>query len=247
MGDPSTRSSSLAGVPAIGDVNRDGVPDVIATFIFAESEHETARRSKAGNAPAVTARNVDIFHRRVVTAISGASGRWLWTYSLDAAFVSDPNESGQRSADFIEGRRGALVLITDGTRWLGLDPETGHPKAGPIELGFVPIRQVQHADLDGDGDPEILAVERGPAAGQNTLHAFSSSSGRELWSEPSVDAHIQFRSDQPTAEFPMIVDLDGDGFSEIVVPDSGTQPSLSGSRGVKLLDGRTGKPRGAMC
>ena len=44
--DPSRRNNRLAGVPAIADVNRDGVPDVLATFILAESEDETAKRTK---------------------------------------------------------------------------------------------------------------------------------------------------------------------------------------------------------
>ena len=178
-----------------------------------------------------------------MTAVSGASGGWLWTYSLDEAFTAIPNESLQRSAAIVGSRRAALVAVTDGTQWIGLDPETGRPKEGRFDLGFVPIRQVQHVDLDGDGEPEILALEHGPAARQNTLHAFSISSGRELWSAPSDEAHIQFRTDEQPPEFPLIVDLDGDGFSEIVVPASGAVPSLSRYRGVKLVDGRTGKPR----
>ena len=43
-----------------------------------------------------------------------------------------------------------------------LDPATGRPLGEPLEIGFVPIRDVQYADLDGDGEPEMLALGPGP-------------------------------------------------------------------------------------
>ncbi len=176
-------------------------------------------------------------------AISGRSGRWLWGYSLDKAFVDVPKESYSRSAALVEGRRSALVEIIDGAQWLGLDPPTGRPKAGPFQLGFIPRQPVQHADLDGDGEPEILALETDRAVRENTLHAFSIKTGRELWAEPVASTFDWFRIGAVYPDFPMTADLDHDGRAEIVVVDAGPMPPLSGYRGVELLEGLTGKPR----
>jgi PQQ-like domain len=236
------RTGDVIGMPALADVDGDGAPDVIATIIFAKSDEETARRP-ATKSSSVPNTDSEVFHRRVVTAVSGRSGRWLWSYSLDKDFISIPKESWERPAAVVEGRRRSLVAATDGTQWLGLDQATGRRAAGPFDLGFIPIRQVQHADLDGDGEPEVLALGPGPAGRQNTLHAFSTKDNRELWSEPVGAPHERFMRGGPPSDFPLIVDLDADGRFEIVVPDSGPMPPLDGYRGVKLLEGLTGKPR----
>jgi hypothetical protein len=44
-------------------------------------------------------------------------------------------------------------------------------------------------------------------------------------------------------EWPLVVDLDGDGRAEIVVADSGPLDAKNGYRGVRMLDGPTGRPR----
>jgi hypothetical protein len=238
---PRSRQSYTIGVPALADVDHDGAPDVIATFTFSESGEETARRP-AAKSPGVLAVDINVFHRRVVAAVSGRSGRWIWSYPLDKDFISTPRKSWDRSAAFVQGRRRALVEVTDGSQWLGLDLATGRPKAGPFDLGFIPIRPVQYADLDGDGEPEVLALGPGPAGRQNTLHAFSIENGRELWLDAVGAPEDQLMRGGPPADFPLIVDLNEDGRFEIVVPDTGPMPPLAGYRGVKLLDGFTGKP-----
>ena len=47
----------------------------------------------------------------------------------------------------------------------------------------------------------------------------------------------------PPPDWPLIVDLDGDGRSEIVVADSGPMPKGDEYRGVRLLDGASGIDR----
>ena len=85
-----------------------------------------------------------------------------------------------------------MVAIVDGTKWIALDPATGRSRGQPIDLGFVPVRPVQHVDLDGDGEPEILAVGPGRAAQQLTLAAFATGTGQQLWVAP-----IKARSRKP--------------------------------------------------
>ncbi len=235
-------TGQIIGVPALADIDRDGAPDLIATIIFAELDDDAARRRQA-KSPGVLAVQPEIFHCRLVMAISSRSGRALWTYPLDQAFADVPRESWERPSVLVQGRHRALVAVLDGAQWLGLDLATGRPQAGPFPLGFSPIRRLKHADLDGDGEPEILALDLRPGGGQNTLHAFSIKTGRELWAEKVGATYDIARYAGATPDFPMTADLDDDGRAEIVVADSGLMPPLAGYRGVKLLEGRTGKPR----
>ena len=103
---------------------------------------------------------------------------------------------------------------------------------------------MQHADLDGDGEPEILALGLGAKAGQETLVAFSSRSGRQKWIATVNAAHDVLSNQHARLPFwPLIIDVDGDGRAELVVPDSGPTPPRGGYRGIRMLDGPTGQPR----
>ncbi len=133
--------------------------------------------------------------------------------------------------------------MIDGAQWVGLDPATGQPKGQPIDLGFLPVRPVQGADLDGDGEPEILAVGPGQAAQQQTLTAIAPGSGQPLWSAPIKAGYEIPFGNGIMPEWPLAVDLDGDGRSEIVVPDSGPLLPGDGYRGMQSIDGVTGRTR----
>ena len=211
-----------AGEPATAgmDLDRDGIPDLIGTFIF------TAFGSG----------------RRIVAGISGRSGRRLWTHTTARTAEEIPWDSRRQAAVVVKGRLSALVAYSDGTKWVGLDPASGEARAGPIDLGFIRIRPVQHADLDGDGEPEVLALDTGATAEQKMLRAISIKTGRELWTRTIDEVHNQVGL-VALPDRPWVVDLDGDGRSEIVVPDSGPMPPLAGYRGVRLIDGATGKTR----
>ncbi len=135
------------------------------------------------------------------------------------------------------------VALGNGEKWLALDLASGQPQSGPFDLGYEPVRPVQYADIDADGEPEILALGPGPAGKQQTLGAFSSSSGKSLWAA-TVTAPFEMPSDNVTVpDWPLVIELDGDGCSEILVPDSGLLPPAETYRGVQLLNGRTGQTR----
>ena len=137
--------------------------------------------------------------------------------------------------------RSALVAFVDNTQWIGLDPATGRPQVGPIELGFIPRRRVQHADLDGDGEPEILALDQ-DAGGAQSLAAIDVKTGRRLWT--ATGRRMNQENDfGPAPDWPVVVDLDQDGRPEIVVPEFGATPPLNGYQGMRLIDGRTGLTR----
>ncbi len=230
---------STAGEPAMGDVDRDGVADFFVTVVFPAQIN-----GKKESSPTPAGPDEEMVERRcTVAAISGRSGRSLWTHSIDQSVSADAGPESVHAAVLVRGARTEMLAFLDGTRWIGLDPVTGKQKAGPIELGFAPVRPIQHADLDGDGEPDLLAVGLGSVQGQETIHAFSIKNGRELWSE--VVGQPYEEADEPLGRspFPLVTDLDGDGKAEVAVTEVGAVPPKVGYRGVRVLDGRTGGAR----
>ncbi len=238
------RPVSLVGTPSMTDLDRDGTPDLIATLIFTEVPLETDRRSPSPpGAPAAFRPNQPALGRRMIQAISGRSGRSLWSYPIDRTFAAASYPAWMRTAMPVIGRNTATVAYVNDSEWIGLDPATGRRRGQPIDLGFVPIRTLQYSDLDGDGEPDILALGPGQAARRQTLSTFATTTGRELWTTP-INALYENPFDQSRPpEWPLVVDLDGDGRSEIAVPDSGPQPPGNGYRGVRFIDGLSGRTR----
>ncbi len=75
------------------------------------------------------------------------------------------------------------------------------------------------------------------------MSAISIKTGRELWAEDVENVYVQSNRDLSAPDYPVIVDLGGEGGPGIVVADSGTMPPGVGYRGVRLIDGRTGTTR----
>jgi hypothetical protein len=127
---------------------------------------------------------------------------------------------------------------------VGVAKTTGPPDGHPIDPGFEPVRAVQSADLDGDGAPEVLALRPGLAKGQQSLVASSSATGRPLWTATVNASFTRPGERNPPSEWPWLVDLDGDGRSEVVVPHSGPMPlGGRGCWGLQVLDGAMGQSR----
>ena len=216
------RQSAIAGEPAMADVNRDGTPDLIATLIISESFG---------------------LQHRIVVAISGRSGEWLWSHRIDESARSATGTAYDRPAVLVQGRGSKWVAYVDGSEWIGLDPETGKRRAGPIDLGLKPVVPVQHADLDGDGEPEILAFGQEPGGKDRILRAYAITSGRELWAQGLDAAFDQLLKNDSSRGLPALVDVDGDGRPKILARDAGPMPRLKGYRGVRLIEGATGATR----
>ncbi len=243
--EPGGRWRQVIGRPATADGDGDGTPDLIATMAFSETEEEIARRTGVAPGPNPAGQQAVALQRRFIVAVSGRSGQALWSRPLDEAFATLSPPARQRPAEVVPAKGWVALAIDEGDRWVGLDAATGRPRAGPVDLGFAPVRPVQYADLDGDGDgePEILALGPGQAAGQLTLAAFSMSSGRGLWTAPVHAKYEPLFGVMGPPEWPLVVDLDGDGRPEVAVPDSGPMPPGSGYRGLRLLDGASGQTR----
>src|SRR5262249_43265728 len=75
-----------------------------------------------------------------------------------------------------------------------------------------------------------------------TLVAFSAQTGRALWAATAGSAYEPLSLAAPL-EWPLVADLDGDGRSEVVIPDWQRLPPSGSSLGIQMLDGATGKRR----
>ena len=67
--------------------------------------------------------------------------------------------------------------------------------------------------------------------------------GKERWSASIAAKYPLPHENNIPREWPWLVDLDRDGRSEVVVPDSGPLPPKAGFRGVRVLDGTSGQTR----
>jgi hypothetical protein len=241
---PVRRAAFIVGTPAVTDLDGDGTSDLVAAIVFFELPTETEQRSPSPpGAQAPGFRNQPALARRVIQAISGRTGRKLWSEPIDRTFTTFSHPAWTRPATVVSGRKPAMVTYVDGAQWMSLDPATGKPRGNPIDLGFVPVGPVQYADLDGDGQPEIVAMGPGQAGNPQTLAAFALGTGGPLWSAPVTMKYENSLDPSTQPDWPLVVDLDGDGRSEIVVPDTGPMPPGDGYRGVRMLDGPSGRTR----
>ncbi len=231
------RQTLLIGSPAIGDVNADGTPDLIATLVFHELPAEIQKRTGRPPSPATRA-----FDRRVIQAISGRSGRSLWSFPLDQALTLVNVAYVAKPAVFIRGKRSARVAILDGRNMILLDAATGQTQSTPFDLNIDPIRHLLYADLTGDGEPEILALGPGGSPSRRSLTAFSLDTGQRLWKTP-IAASYPLLHEGVRPEWPWLIDLDSDGQTEVIVPDSGPLPPKAAYRGLRVLDGSSGQTR----
>lgn len=216
--------------PVWHDVDRDGVPDLIATFL--------RRRPGVGARNAQTAGTAEARPLvRSIEAISGKTGRRLWR--AGASYQPTEGELPRR-ADLVRGRRSTVVAFVDGSRWNALDPSTGRTTGPPLDLGSAPARPLQYADLDGDGEPELLALTESTGTANPLLAAFSITARKPLWTVPITEPVPRKEQQQPI-EWPWVASLDGDGTTTILVPDVGPMPPILGYRGVRRVDGRTGR------
>ena len=257
---PTVNGGRVIGSPALVQIDGDGVVDLVALFfVFDDS---TGSAFSFGVDGSVTHFEKLQPGRRVIAAISGRTGRALWSRPLDSTTMSRPwlwdhvnrwsatplpFEAFDSEIAVAPGRTEPLIAQVVGSRWTELDPANGQTRGRPIDFGFVPQRPIQSADLDGDGAPDVLALGPGKRGYSDApLVAFSTATGQLLWRE-NVTAYYTPQPAIPAHEWPLMEDLDGDGRAEVVIPDVGEL--APGSRalyqGLRLLDGATGQTRWA--
>ena len=227
----------LQSAPAIGDLNSNGMPDVVARGPFDTTaaipldaeDHDWAYQFAEGPMPAdfrppwvVTADlDGDEYPDPVlgagdarVIAFRGRDHRVMWEHRDPdrvplAPTVADLDGDGLTELIFISMKGEAYALA----------PKDGH-ELWRIQLGDQPGVPVALADLDGDGVPDLIFGLRG------RVRAFSGASRMPLWSHA-------LGADNPLTIVPG--DVDRDGRPELAI-------TLM-SRRVALLDGRDGHER----
>jgi outer membrane protein assembly factor BamB len=180
-----------------------------------------------------------------------AGGRSAWAEAIDArtglSVWRQPIEHRAPHGPWmlrVDGRE--VLVFLAGSRLVGLEPRTGKPAWTPVDLGFVPVGTPAFADLDGDG--RIDTVLRGPE--KHTVRAVTVPAGKSIWSEPvelprevedydrdqaQMNSMVGFEPERGFLREPLLIDLDGDGKAEVIVPaNKGT---------IAILDGSTGRER----
>ncbi len=231
---PVPRIGRVLGMPVAVNIDGDGIPDLIAEFFVLDDSSGTAIGPDGPG-------------WRVVAAISGRSGQGLWTRALDASPNPLPSGTSDSTLTVIPGRNGPMLVMVEGSQWEQLDPATGRTRGRMLNFGFVPAQPVEHADLDGDGTPDVLALEPGQGEPLTVpiLAAFSSVTGKRLWAD-KVMAWYKPQTGMPAGEWLLAEDLDRDGRAEVIVPhlDSLRYPTNSVLyKGLRMLDGATGQTR----
>ena len=155
------------GVPSLADIDGDGTPDVVAGFALVDAR----ARTNALPAPGAQRGPVDkvgVADTCVIAAVSGRSGKELWKQAAGSDGMPLQPAASDFGAAILRGKGRPFVGLGS-SRWVGVDLETGRPLGQAIDFGFEPARPLQYADLDGDGDPEILATGARTGGGRFTL------------------------------------------------------------------------------
>ncbi len=156
------------GAPATVDVDGDGTMDLIAEFaVFDDPAALVTKPSQNRGWGAPTQRILT--GRRIVVAVSGRSGKELWSYAIDQKLADLPSESFDHGIKYVFQPKRPFVALVDGSKWIGLDPATGRVTDPALDLGFTPVGPIQFADLDGDGVMEVLALEHSKPPVQEPL------------------------------------------------------------------------------
>lgn len=185
---PAGASTFIENSVAIGDVNNDGIPDVV-----------TGDDSLGGNE----------------FALRSSDGVLLWSVAI-------PNyrEGGQTLADIDQdGIPDAITGLLSGQLYAlrGTDGFTiWSYVTGGTTLALAP----SYVDLDKDGTPELLYMEKGTAAPNTTVRVLNlAGSLVHSWTIGANDPGVKTLSQKIQAS-PVVADVDGDGTMEVLVPTS---------------------------
>lgn len=231
----------VVGLPAVADVDQDGISDFVACFWSDGDSFLTPASQSQRTEP-----------HGWIGAVSGRTGDGLWLRPVDARWGQYANSSGERDKyDALcrpaVGRVGDrnVVLLSESTRLLGWDVANGAPAWPPFELGFAPVWAPDLRDLEGDGTAEVVVLRQPEETSDLALRALALPDGAVRWAHrvPTLAQHQIRNQSRPDRTVRPPEDLDGDGRPEIVALFAKeTHPGVH-VLGVELLEGATGQPR----
>lgn len=169
-------------------------------------------------------------------AVSMTSGASLWRAPVpDTAGTIHPSLLNSAVVESVN----PVIVAAVGRRLMAVDVATGKPLWEPLDLGETLQDPPHIADLDGDERPEVLFVsmEQGQPP---QCTALSLADRKPLWTAPvGLDSNA-FNQRDPQPTWPGIVDFNGDGRAEVILPNGGGR-TPENWMGVQVLDGSTGK------
>ncbi len=151
-----------------------------------------------------------------------------------------------------------VIACVAGEHLVQINAATGKPIVSPYPLGFYPGTDIQWADVDGDGDPEAVTLEEIPTKPNDPpdpkLVVWSLAKQQVLWTKP-LNAYWPrgFSENLSRPKWPLVVDLDADGKSEVIVPHGrshapntiagGSQNQALPHGKLVVLEGESGRER----
>jgi len=209
-------------VSGLGDVNGDGVPDLIAGIPYGTGQGGPG----VGNAIVRSGADGQVLYR-FEGALPGEFLGWAVTGlgDVDGDFVPDlalgaPDASpdGRPQAGRVEVRSGATGALI-------------YALSGPVDAGYFGKALAALEDLDGDGAPELIVGAPGNnsdgAVSAGSVWVFSGATGALIYRWNGADAF-----DELGAAVAGGGDVDGDGIPDLVAGAPGASP-----------DGRVGAGR----
>jgi hypothetical protein len=176
-------------------------------------------------------RRVSIEPQCWVERVSSA-GKSIWSYAIDRRWYLPVTQPGPSIGLAQLGKRQVLVLVA-GSRLIGLDPATGKELWPPLDLGGRPTRPAVLADLDGDGNTDVLVVTN-----LGDLVAFSIIGRRALWSRPLPPGALS-RLEQ--SDSLAVTPPGSDGSQDVLLAGTGEWSPTNGWISVERLRGRDGE------
>ncbi|MEM1450111.1 MAG: integrin alpha [Planctomycetota bacterium] len=205
---------------SLGDVNGDGVPDLIASGV-----QDPGAGMQAGTAAAYSGATGSILFRYVGQGAYDRMGWWL-----DA--TEDLNGDGRRdwivSAGFPQSSTGPVGRVEVRSGWNGAIVHSFVPATLGPNFNRIGDRVGGTPDLDGDGLGDFYFHAR--TSTQYGVRVHSGATGALL--HEHMSSHVRFAQ-----ECAAVTDVDGDGVFDFVLSDEGSSSSGSCAR---LVSGRTG-------
>lgn len=202
--------------PALADINNDGCDDII--FAYSDGDFICVTTALDGRTAAVLAgwpshiRHVAGNTLKGITDPGGGGDgppiRKPWSNAPKGIAVRDVNNDGNKEVFFITGQLGIIC---------GMDKDGNDLPGWPKDVAGGGVRSsLSLADMDNDGDLEILAHERADGGRFYIYHHDGSllaewNEGDPVSMEGNIIDIMPFYAD------PVIGDIDGDAAQEIVI------------------------------